>query len=384
MKPKIVQVTAIGLSQVKLLSKLNRTLVEQGYEVHAVCTEDEYTGQLKEEGIIFHPIKIDRSINPRRNMASLSSMIQLFNEIKPDVVHVHTPVAAALGRIAAKIAGVPNVIYTAHGFYFHEGMNKATYRLFFSIEKYIGRMFTDYIFTQSKEDYELSVKSDFLKTNNYLHISNGIDLNNQFNIDRIDNEEIEKLKEELKIQDDTIVFSFLGRLVREKGIAELLNAFSVLQKEYSNIKLLCMGSLLDSERDSSIGEEIERFENNDDIVFLGQVENPEYYYALSDVYILPSYREGMPRSIIEAMAMNNAIIATDIRGSREEVSQGENGLLVKVKSVTDLVQAMRTLIVKPETIKEMKKHGRNKALNEYDEEEVVNKQLKVFNKLLSR
>jgi glycosyltransferase involved in cell wall biosynthesis len=377
-------VTAIGLSQVKLLSKLNRTLVEQGYEVHAVCTEDEYTDQLKAEGIIFHPIKIDRSINLKGNLASLSSMIRLFKEIKPDIVHVHTPVAAVLGRIAAKIARVPNVVYTAHGFYFHEGMNKPTYRLFFSIEKYIGRMFTDYIFTQSKEDYELSVKSDFLKTNNYLHISNGIDLNNQFNIDRIGNEEIEKLKEELKIKEDTIVFSFLGRLVREKGIVELLNAFSVLQKEYSNIKLLCMGSLPDSERDSSIGEEIERFENNDDIVFLGQVENPEYYYALSDVYILPSYREGMPRSIIEAMAMNNAIIATDIRGSREEVLQGENGLLVKVKSVTDLVQAMRTLIGKPETIKQMKKTGRNKALKEYDEEEVVNKQLKVFNKLLSR
>src|SRR5699024_7543323 len=169
MKPKIVQVTAIGMSHVKLLSKLNTTLVKEGFEVHSVCTADEYTNQLSKDNITFHNVKIDRAINPIGNIKSIIKMVKIFKKIKPEIVHVHTPVAAVLGRIAAKIAGVHNVIYTAHGFYFHEGMSKTKYKLFFTIEKYIGRLFTDYIFTQSKEDFDLAVKNKFLNNNNYLH-----------------------------------------------------------------------------------------------------------------------------------------------------------------------------------------------------------------------
>src|SRR5699024_1289833 len=120
-----------------------------------------------------------------------------------------------LGRIAAKIAGVPNVIYTAHGFYFHDGMSKAKYKLFFMIEKYIGRIFTDYIFTQSKEDFDLAVQNRFLNNNNYLHISNGIDLENQFNLSNINNNEIVEFRKKLNIKDGDIVFTFLGRMVKE-------------------------------------------------------------------------------------------------------------------------------------------------------------------------
>src|SRR5699024_9396624 len=148
---------------------------------------------------------------------------------------------------------------------------------------------------------------------------NGIDLDNQFNLSNINNTEMIELKEQLNIQENDIVFTFLGRMVKEKGIIELLEAFKILSSENQNVKLLCMGSMPDSERDGSVGELLKNYDNNQ-ITFLGQVSSPEKYYALSDVFVLPSYREGMPRSIIEAMAMKNAIIATDIRGSREEVS----------------------------------------------------------------
>ena len=383
MKTKIVQVTAIGMSQVKLLSKLNNTLVEKGFEVHAVCTADKYTDQLAKDNIIFHDVKIDRAINPKGNIKSIIEMIKIFKKVKPEIVHVHTPVAAVLGRIAAKIAGVPHVIYTAHGFYFHEGMSSMKYKLFFTIEKYIGRIFTDYIFTQSKEDYDLAVKNDFLKNDNYLHISNGIDLNNQFNLSNISNTEIIELKEHLNIQENDIVFTFLGRMVKEKGIIELLEAFKILSSENKNVKLLCMGSMPDSERDDSIAGLLKNYDSNQ-ITFLGQVSSPENYYALSDVFVLPSYREGMPRSIIEAMAMKNAIIATDIRGSREEVSHKENGYLVEVQNIPQLLEAMRYLTNHPDKIESMKEAGYKKTLAEYDEQQVVGKQLKVFNEILER
>lgn len=383
MKPKIVQVTAIGMSHVKLLSKLNTTLVKEGFEVHSVCTADEYTNQLSKDNITFHNVKIDRAINPIGNIKSIIKMVKIFKKIKPEIVHVHTPVAAVLGRIAAKIAGVPNVIYTAHGFYFHEGMSKTKYKLFFTIEKYIGRLFTDYIFTQSKEDFDLAVKNKFLNNNNYLHISNGIDLENQFNLSNIDNNELVNLRKKLDVQDDDIVFTFLGRMVKEKGIIELLEAFNILSSENQKVKLLCMGSMPASERDESVGELLNKYDSKQ-ITFLGQVSSPEKYYAISDIFVLPSYREGMPRSIIEAMAMKNAIIATDIRGSREEISHRENGYLVEVRNIPELLEAMRYLASHPDKIESMKESGYNKTHSEYNEELVVSKQLKVFNEILER
>lgn len=384
MKPKIFQVTAIAMSQVKLLSKLNETLVKAGYEVHILCTNDEFGPQLKDTGVIIHEVNIDRTINPIGNLQSIIEMTKIFRRVKPDIVHVHTPVAAVLGRIAAKFSGIPHIIYTAHGFYFHDGMNKITYNLFYQIEKYVGRFFTDYIFTQSKEDFDLAVKGNFLKNNNYLHISNGIDLEEKFNVNNIKDKEIERLKAEFNINDEEVVFTFLGRMVREKGIVELLESFSILSKEYENIKLLCMGSLPESERDHSINALLNKYRENDQIRFLGQVEKPEQYYALSDIFILPSYREGMPRSIIEAMSLKNAIIATDIRGSREEVSHGENGYLVDVKSISDLVKSMRYLLENPKKIESMKERGYKKTIEEYDEKVVVAKQIDVFDQLLGR
>ena len=164
-------------------------------------------------------------------------MVKLFKQIKPDIVHVHTPIAAVLGRIAAKIAGVPTIIYTAHGFYFHEGMSLKTYKFYFNIEKFIGKYFTDYIFTQSKEDYHTAIKITFKKSkqSNYLHISNGIDIDNQFNFELINKDNLTNIKQELEIKDGDIVVTFIGRLVKEKGILDLLDSYNKLSSKILSI-----------------------------------------------------------------------------------------------------------------------------------------------------
>ena len=117
------------------------------------------------------------------------------------------------------------------------------------------------------------------------------------------------------------------------------------------------------------------------LFFTGQLPSPELYYAASDVFVLPSFREGMPRSIIEAMAMFNAVIATNIRGSREEVTHGETGLLVPVGDTAELARAMSYLLDHPELIEQMKEAGYARTLDEYDEKKVVKKQLEVFGQL---
>lgn len=380
MKPKIIEVTAVGISQVKLLYRLNDSLIDAGYEVHALCAPDDYIKDIRKE-IEYHPVNISRSIHPESNLQSVIEMIKIFKAVKPDIIHVHTPVAAILARIAAKAAGTGQVVYTAHGFYFHEGMNRFKYQLVYQIEKYFCRYYTDYLFTQSREDYHLAVDNQFIEKEKALHISNGIDLDLKFNINTLDKEKLHALKETLRIKEGDVVFSFLGRMVKEKGILELLHAFSIVHNEYPETVLICMGDTLPSDRDQTTRDAVKAFETHPAVIFTGQVKHPEYYYALSEVYVLPSYREGMPRSIIEAMAMKNAIIATNIRGSREEVIHGLNGFLAKTKSVTELAGYMKYLLEHPERRWEMQEASYTRAHNEYDEADVVNRQVEVFNRL---
>ena len=323
---KVLQVTAIDMTMNNFLYPLNKESKKQGMEVHCLCSKGPNVDIIKRNGFYFHEVNIDRKINIVKNLKSIIMMVKVFRIVKPDIVHVHTPVAGVLARIAAKIAKVPNIIYTAHGFYFHDGMDKVKYNIFFNIEKYIGRYFTDYIFTQSIEDFEVAKKNKFLKNNNYLHISNGVDLKVKFNPD-IKGNENEIIKKN-SFKDNELIVTFIGRLVKEKGIIEFLNSYERLKTK--NIKYVIIGGLPQGERDTETINFIEMFKKNENIIFTDHVSNVNDYLSISDIFCLPSYREGMPRSIIEAMAMRNAVLATNIRGSREEVIHNETGYLFDI------------------------------------------------------
>lgn len=380
---KIVQIAAIEGTHLKLLKALNEKSVENGLEVHCVCTIGEKEKELQKQGVIVHNIKIDRKISPIENIKTIFKMIKLFIKVKPDIVHTHTPVASVLGRIAAKIAKVPNIIYTAHGFYFHDGMSKKQYKIYFYIEKVIGKICTDYIFTQSEEDYLTALENKFLKSsknNHYLHISNGIDLNDEFNINKVNEKKLEKVRFQHNIKNNDIIVTFIGRLVKEKGIIDLLEAYNKLKSK--NVKFIILGGLSDSERDKDTIKLIENYKKNTDIIFTGQVSNINEYLAISDIFCLPSYREGMPRSIIEAMAMKNAVIATRIRGSREEVVENETGFLVPIRSSKYIANKIDELVANSEKLRDFKNAGYIRAVKMYNEEIVVRKQLNIFEKLV--
>src|SRR5699024_143047 len=190
-----------------------------------------------------------------------------------------------------------------------------------------------------------------------------------------------ELKNELNIKPDDIVFSFIGRLVEEKGVIELLTAFGELRKRYSNIKLLLIGDLPESERDVTAINEIKRLMNQEGICALGFRDDINQLLSLSDVFVLPSYREGLPRSIIESMAMENAIIATNIRGCREQVFE-ENGLLVDRRSSEQLASAMESMIENPEAIERMGSASREIAQELFNEEKVLEKQMRLCGELV--
>lgn len=370
-----MQICAVDTSVSALLKPLIDALSEK-HTVHNACTDTGLFEELEKQGLVMKNVPIDRKIRPISNIKSLMRLYKLIRKEQYDVVHVHTPIASILGRLAAKFAGVKRIIYTAHGFYFHEDMPKYKYYFYYYLEKVFAKFCTDWLFLQSEEDYQLCVRKRFKEKDRLLHISNGVDVKRKFNPAQI---RAYKYRESLGIKKEDIVFCFIGRLIKEKGIFELMNAFYRL-REHSDlsVKLLVIGDLLVSERDKESYKSLKKSLSDPAVIHLGYRTDVPELLSICDVFVLPSYREGLPRSIIEAMAMSKPVIATNIRGCREEVMDGVSGHLVSSKNSIELYEKMYSLAKDRDKRLSYGKQAREIAVKKFDEDQVINKQLMIF------
>ncbi|MBX0313287.1 glycosyltransferase family 4 protein [Planococcus glaciei] len=378
-KPKILQVCAIDFTVDRLLKPIILESMEKGYEVHNACTDEGLFPQLESQGLVMKNIAIDRKISPLSNLKSIKAFVKLMKKEKYDIVHVHTPVAALLARVAAKLAGQKNVIYTAHGFYFHDEMKPRVYKLFYSIEKYAAKWMTDWLLLQSIEDYKLALNDNFSPKERTIHLSNGVDIWNRFNPQVLTGSKLSR--QEIGLEEDDVVFTFIGRLVREKGIFELIQAFNKLHEKNPKTKLLLIGGLLESERDQTSFELLQELLKSPGVHHLGFRNDTPELLSLSDVFVLPSHREGLPRSIIEAMGLGLPVIASNIRGCREEVFPNENGFLFEKENVNELYKVMSDLAANEDMRKQFSIRSREIVEESFDERKVLAKQIALFDKL---
>lgn len=375
---KIIELCAIDQTIEVLLKPLIQRLTGQGFEVTCVCSKGPFTEQLEGEGLNIVNILIERKISFWSNIKSIYRLYKLFKNTKPDILHVHTPIASILGRVAARFAKVPVIIYTAHGFYFHDNMTPIKYKLLMNIEKYMAKYFTDFIFAVSEEDLLTAIRNNFIDQRKIVHIGNGVDVNEKFISMNVDHSEIKRLYAEFDLDDKDVVITFIGRLVSEKGIIELLEAFSNIERK--NIKLLVVGDIDQGCRDRKTKNYIvSNYQSNKNIIFTGFRKDINNILYITDIFCLPSYREGMPITIMEAMAMECAVVATDIRGCREEVLDGKSGFLVKPQSPWDIQNKLEMLIKDEELLNSMKKEGRKRAEKCFDERLIINKQIEIIN-----
>jgi len=382
--PKILELCAVDMTVKYLLLPLIDKLEKEGYEVEIACSRGEKAKTLEKKGYVFKFVNIDRKVSLFSNIKSIIEIYRIIKKGKYDIVHVHTPAASVMGRVAAKLAGVPLIIYTAHGFYFHEGMFRHKYNIILKIEKYLAKYFTDFIFTQSEEDRKTALENNFIDKNKILTIGNGVDVQGKFNPINIEKDKINELYKEFDLKENDKIIAFVGRLIKEKGVLDLLEAFNNINfNDETKVKLLMVGGIAQSERDKDAIKKFEKYGDNSNIIFTGHRNDINSILYITDVFCLPSYREGMPRSIIEAMAMECAVIVTDIRGSREEVIDGKSGFLVPVNSINILSNKIKELIEDDKLLQKMKIAGRRRAEKLYNENEVVKKQLEIFNKLLN-
>jgi len=376
----MLQMCAVDYTAFFLLRPLAKALTDE-YEVHFASSTGNYVSAIREEGFTYYEIPIARSYNLAAHIRSVFLLRRLMKRERYDIVHAHTPVAALLGRIAARLARVPIVVYTAHGFYFHERMRPLARRFFEALERAGGRL-SDFVFTQSGEDRDAAIKLGIVDENQVLHIGNGVDLS-RFDPDRLRGRR-DAIRDSLGIPLGALVVCAVGRLVREKGYRELVAAFVEIAERFPEARLVVVGSTLQSAHDDASGEvmsSIRLYDLSDRVLLLEPQTPVEEILIASDIYTLPSYREGMPRTILEAMAMGLPVVATNIRGSREVVVDGATGTLVEVADPEALSLAIIDLLEDPARRLRYGERAKAIARREFDEIKVIEKQREVFRRL---
>lgn len=370
---KVCQLCAVDFTLRKFLLPLIDGMRAKGWEVTAVCSDGPYIKELRAEGYRIETVAIARNMNPVAALRSLLNLLRLFRRERFDVLHAHTPVAALIGRVAARLAGIPYVVYTAHGFYFHDGMPGWKRAMYVALE-WFGGKFTDLLFCQSSEDAESAVTERIADPAHVLTIGNGVDVR------RFDPEKFgdgANVRKEFGIPADAFVIGLIGRQVREKGIAEFLQAAEMLGRRFPCAYILLVGERLASDHAQDVEKEFARARAalGERLIAPGLRNDIPELLAAMNVFCLPSWREGMPRTIIEAMMMGKPVVATDIRGAREEVVNEVTGLLVPVKNPVRLAGALSSCLENPGWARQAGKAGRERALSLYDESKVVALQL---------
>jgi glycosyltransferase involved in cell wall biosynthesis len=379
-KPRVAHVTTVDLSLRYLLLNQLQRIQSEGYEVFGISADGPDVPVLEAAGIRHFAVPMTRRITPIADLRCLWALVRIMRRERFDVVHTHTPKAGLLGQLAARIAGVPIVANTLHGFYFHDDTKPWLRRFYIWMERVAAKC-SDTILSQNREDMATAVVERIASPEQLKWLGNGIDLR-RFDRRRLPDSSLEDARREIGIDSSAPVIGFVGRLVEEKGILELLQAAASVIDVIPNAQLLIIGPFDEVKPDALRPDVAERYGVAANCHFVGMRDDMPELYALMDVLVLPSYREGFPRAPMEAAAMGVPTMVTDIRGCRETVDSGENGLLFPVGDADTLAQLLIALLGDDERRARMGETGRRIAEDRFDEQKVFDRVLSEYERLL--
>ena len=380
-RAKLIRISTVPQSLHKLLNGQLK-FMNNYYEVIGIASSGEQLRRVKEEnGIRVIPVEMTRAITPLKDLKALWQLYKIFRREKPLIVHTHTPKAGTLGIIAAKLANVPYRLHTVAGLPLLE--ERGTKRkLLNTVEKFTYACATK-VYPNSSGLREIIIRNGYATKDKLKVIgngsSNGIDTD-YFNTQNISHEEKRKLKKELNICLDDYVFIFVGRLVKDKGVNELVKAFIKLSTKYKNVKLLILGKF-EENLDPLDVETQYQLKNTTSIIYAGYQNDVRPYFAISNALAFPSYREGFPNVVMQAGAMSLPAIVTNINGCNEIIRDKQNGLIVPVKNANILFEKMEYLLLHPDKCLEMGNYSRELNCKYYNRELIWKELLEEYERL---
>ena len=365
-RKKLVRITTVPLSLDKILDG-QLSYMNDYYEVIAISSEKNYLMRCaKSEGVRYKHIEMTRKITPFKDIVSLFNLIIFLIKEKPLIIHSHTPKAGILAMLASRITNVPIRLHTVGGLPLMEERGGKK-KLLEAIEKLTYRLST-YVFTNSTGLRKYIIQNNFTSNNKIKVIgngsSNGIDFN-YFSPTQVSNVEKINLKLSLGIVEEDFNFVFVGRIVADKGINELVKAFDNLTHYSKVIKLILVGAQ-ELDLDPLNKNTLKILNTNKQIIKVGFQADIRPYLAISKVLVFPSYREGFPNVLLQAGAMGLPVIATNINGCNEIITNYENGLLIPKKSVNEIEIALLTLKNNEILYKKLESNARSMIVSRYD------------------
>jgi glycosyltransferase involved in cell wall biosynthesis len=381
-EPKVAHVATVDLALRYLLLGQMQSLRQAGYDVVGISSPGKEIDAVEAVGLRHVAVPMSRKFTPLADLVSLWRLFRVMSRERFTIVHCHNPKPGLLGQLAARFARVPVVINTLHGFYFHEHMTPWRRRFYITMEKIAARC-SDVILSQNQEDVRTAVRERICTQAKIKFLGNGIDVR-RFDRSRIDRQELVLKRAEIGLPPSAPVVGFVGRLVREKGVLELLQAAREIVRRVPEAHFLFVGPFDFERRDALNGDVALAHGIADHCVFTGLRNDMPALYALMDVFVLPSHREGFPRSALEACSMGVPCVVTEVRGCRETVAHRENGLLVPRGDVTALAEAILEILTDRDKARQMGARGRQMALERFDERLVFDKVRTEYARLLAR
>ena len=369
----VVHVTTTDMSLDWLLAPQLVAFGDAGYQVVGMSAAGPHVERLDELGIRHVPIEhFTRSSNPVDDIRSFVELLRRFRSVRPDIVHTHNPKPGILGRIAARLTRTPLVVNTQHGMWAQPTDRRRRRWPVYTAER-IAAAFGDAELVQNPED--VATLTDVLRVpaERVQLLGNGIDLG-RFDPDALDPGIRSTLRAEWGVGDDEIVCLVVGRLVREKGVVELLEAAEQLA---GRVRFVIVGPS-DDDKSDAIGDTDPSAAG---VVFTGQRTDMPECYSVGDIFVTASWREGFPRSAMEAAAMGLPTVATDIRGNRQVIADGETGILVPVRDADAIAAAIGTLAADPDRRAAMSVAARQRAAAEFDQQRIIDRTLAAYARL---
>lgn len=345
----------------------------QGYEIIVITNADEYKQRIIGRGFTLLPMRLSRSIaNPFKELHTVISLTSLYKQIKPDIVHHIALKPIVAGSIAAWLAGIPHIInsYTGLGYLFIS--DSLSSRLFISVVAPLmslimrGKKFNSIV--QNADDMKILSDLGLLNVDKTVLIrGSGVDT------------KLFQYSPEVSVDKPVVLFA--SRLLRDKGIIEFIEAVKLLKKRAVNARFVIVGDLDTASPTSIDASELDTWIKGGVVEWWGQRDDMYEVYRQVHIVCLPSYREGLPKVLLEAAACGRSIIATNVPGCREAVIDGMNGLLVPVKDSVNLAEAISRLLDSPELRYRMGKAGRRHITENFDMEIINSHTIRLYNGL---
>ena len=374
-KKTILHVCTVGITARVFLLPIFKKLQSEGFDVTFACTDDKDARFVEAQGIPFYPVKISRSIS----LSDITATVRLYKFIKKNnfvLVNTHTAKAGFAGRTAAWLARVPIIIHTAHGLVIHEYLSLVKRTIYKLLERWIGAKTSAFIVVTDKVGDEL-IKAGIAKKNKIHRIYNGINLDD-FSI--INKTSHLAFREKLNINNDDIIIGTLSRLVPDKGLEDLIQAFVLTNSSKPETKLIIAG---DGPLKNKLIELTETLEINNCVFFIGWQDDVPQTLALFDVFCLPTLREGFGYVFLEAQAAGVPVIATKIEPLTETMQDGESAFLVPTHSPENLASAIKKVITDGALKNQLIENGFRNVKERFDQRNQLDKIVELYESLLS-